>query len=94
MSGIASKFASRYAFLSPGFILSYFVEILILGIYAIIWQQIIKKTEISVAYTNKAVAIFWSMVWSALIFREHISMANVIGVAVIFIGMMMVNKNV
>lgn len=51
---IAAKLASRYPFLSMGFLLCYGVEILILGVYAICWQQIIKKVDISVAYSNRA----------------------------------------
>ena len=94
LSGVASKYASNYEFLSPGFILCYGVEILLLGIYAIIWQQIIKKTDLSVAYTNKAVGIFWSMIWSIVLFNEKIYINNVIGVVLIFIGTIMVNRNV
>lgn len=93
-SGIASKLASRYSFLSTGFIICYFFELVILGVYALIWQQIIKKTDISIAYTNKAVTIFWSMIWSVLFFKENISIANLVGVIVIFAGTVMVNKNV
>ena len=93
LSGIASKIASNYEFLSLGFILSYGAEIFILGVYAIVWQQIIKKTDLSVAYTNKAITFFWSMLWSFLIFSENISLKNIIGVVLIFIGTLMVNKN-
>ncbi|MBQ6345547.1 MAG: EamA family transporter [Methanobrevibacter sp.] len=94
ISGVASKLASNYEFLSFGFILCYGMEILILGIYALLWQQIIKKTDLSVAYTNKATTIFWSMIWSFLIFKEEISVKNLVGVLVIFLGMLMVNKDV
>ncbi len=64
---IAAKLASRYPFLSMGFVLCYGVEILILGVYAICWQQIIKKVDISVAYSNRASAIFWSNSMSDII---------------------------
>ncbi len=94
LSGIASKFASRYEFLSPGFILCYGAEIMILGIYAILWQQIISKTELSVAYANKAITILWSMLWSFLIFKESISIQNIAGVVLIFAGTLLVNRNV
>ena len=94
LSGIASKFASNYDFLSFGFVLCYGIEIFILGVYAILWQQIIKKTDLSVAYTNKATSIFWSMLWSVLIFNENISIKNIIGVVLIFIGILTVNRNV
>lgn len=93
LSGIAAKLASRYDFLSVGFIACYGVEILILGIYAVIWQQIIKRVDISVAYTNRAVAIFWSMLWSVLIFHESISVKEILGVLLIFAGTFMVNSD-
>lgn len=91
LSGIAAKLASKYEFLSVEFIICYGVEIVILGIYAIIWQQIIKRVAISVAYTNRAIAIFWSMLWSVLIFRETVTVKEVLGVFLIFAGTFMVN---
>ena len=90
---IAAKLASNYPFLSMGFILSYGVEIMLLGLYAIFWQQIIKKVDISIAYSNRAAAIFWSTLWAAAIFKEHISVQNVIGIVIIFAGIWMVNRD-
>lgn len=91
LSGIAAKLASNYAFLSIGFILCYGAEILVLGVYAVIWQQIIKRIDISVAYANRALAIFWSALWAAVLFREQITIQNILGIALIFIGTMVVN---
>ena len=34
------------------------MELFVLGIYAILWQQIIKKFDLTVAYANRGVAIF------------------------------------
>ena len=90
---IAAKFASNYEFLSAPFILCYGAEIALLGIYALLWQQIIKRIDISVAYANRASAIFWSTVWAALIFKEHISLQNIAGIALIFLGIWMVNRD-
>jgi len=92
LSGIAAKLASGYEFLSMGFILCYGGEIVILGVYAIIWQQIIKRVDISVAYANRAMAIFWSMLWAFFLFQEQISLRNMIGVVLIFIGTWVVNS--
>ena len=92
-SGVAAKFASQYDFLSKGYILCYGVEILILGIYAVIWQQIIKRVDISIAYANRSLAIFWSMLWAALLFQETVSLQNILGVLLILAGTWMVNKN-
>ena len=90
---IAAKLASNYPFLSLGFICCYSFEILLLGLYAIFWQQVIKKVDISVAYSNRAAAIFWSTLWAAAIFKEHISLQNIIGIIIIFAGIWMVNKD-
>ena len=92
LSGVAAKFAAGYEFLSMGFILCYGVEIFILGLYAIFWQQIIKRVDLSVAYANRSIAILWSMIWAALIFGEHISVQNIIGVLLVIAGTMIVNK--
>lgn len=93
LSGIAAKFASNYGFMSMGFILSYGMEIFILGVYALIWQQIIKRVEISVAYANRSMAIFWSMLWAGVLFGEQITLRNLIGVALIFLGTLVVNSS-
>lgn len=90
---IAAKLASNYDFLSLGFVVCYGFEIMLLGLYALCWQQIIKKVDISIAYSNRAAAIFWSTLWAAVIFREHISLQNLIGIVVIFAGIWMVNRD-
>ena len=92
LSGVAGKFASGYSFLSIPFILLYGLEVAILGGYAIIWQQIIKRVDLSIAYANRSLALLWSMLWSALIFQESISVQNLIGVAVVIAGVMLVNS--
>ena len=91
LAGVAGKFAARYEFLSAGFLLCYGAEILILGIYAILWQQILKRFDLSVAYANRALALIWSMLWAVLLFREGITVMNVVGVAIVIVGTVLVN---
>lgn len=93
VSGIAAKLASNYDFLSLGFVLCYGMEIAVLGVYAIIWQQIIKRVDISIAYANRSTAIFWSMLWASMLFREKITIQNLAGVVLIFIGTWVVNSS-
>ena len=92
LSTVFAKFASGQEFLSFKFILFYGIEILILGVYAIIWQQLIKKFDISVAYANKAMGLLWSIVWAILIFNETITIKNVIGVIIVIAGTIIVNS--
>lgn len=93
LATVAAKFASGESFLSFNFILFYGVEIAILGIYAIAWQQIIKKFEISIAYANRAMALLWSLVWAVVFFNETITLKNIIGVIIVIIGTIIVNSD-
>lgn len=91
LSTVAAKFASGEEFLSFKFIFFYGVEIFILGVYAILWQQIIKKFDLSIAYANKAISLLWSIIWAILFFHEVVTVKNVIGVIIVIIGTMVVN---
>ena len=91
LSGVAGKLAAGYGFLSLGFILCYGVEILILGIYAVLWQQIIKKFDLSIAYANRSIALLWSMLWAVILFKEKVTVQNLIGVAIVIAGTIIVN---
>ena len=93
LSTVTAKFASNEEFLSIKFILFYSLEIFILGVYAILWQQIIKKFEISVAYANRAMSLLWSIVWAIVFFGEQITLKNVIGVIIVIIGTIIVNSD-
>lgn len=93
LSTVVAKYASNESFLSFRFILFYGIEIFILGIYAILWQQIIKKFEISVAYANRAMDLLWAILWAIVFFHESITINNIIGVIIVIIGTIIVNKN-
>lgn len=93
ISGVMAKFASGYEFLSKEFILFYGAEIVILGVYAILWQQIIKKIELSTAYANRSSALIWSMMWAVLFFQETVSLKNMLGVLIVVLGTIIVNTD-
>lgn len=91
LTGVVAKFASRYELFSLPFILLYALEIFILMIYAIVWQQVVKRMSLSVAYANKALTFLWALVWSLLIFSETVSVKNIIGVVIVVVGTAIVN---
>ena len=93
LSSVAAKFAAGQPPLSQGFLLFYGVEIVLLGIYALAWQQVIKHWELSVAYANRSMAILWSLIWAVVFFRESVTINNIIGVVIVFLGTMLVNQN-
>ena len=92
-STVVAKFASQNEFFSMKFILFYGLEILILAIYAILWQQIIKKFQISIAYANRAMSLLWAIVWALVFFHEEVTIKNIIGVIIVIIGTIIVNKD-
>ena len=93
VSGVISKFAARASAEGEllGFLLLYGAEIAVLGIYAILWQQMIKKFELSVAYANRGAALLWALLWSVLIFGETLSTQKLAGVAFVILGTVIVN---
>ena len=93
LSSVAAKMASGQSFLSLPFLIYYGVEILILGFYAIAWQQIIKRCDLSVAYANRSMAILWSLVWTVIFFHESLTVKNIIGVLIVLAGTMIVNSD-
>ena len=93
LSSIFARLSKPYPVMSKEFLFFMFLDLLSLGVYAIIWQQMIKIFDLSIAYANRASAIFWSMIWAAVLFKETITVKNLIGVAVIFAGIIMVNQD-
>lgn len=93
-SSVCGKMATHgNEFMSRMFIIYILLDFVLLAVYALLWQQGLKRFDLNVAYANRSVAIIWSMVWSALIFREGITVANIIGTAIIITGTMLVNTD-
>lgn len=88
--GICSKLAAQVPFMSFQFIMYYGVVILNLGIYAICWQQIIKRMPLVTAYANKAITVIWGILWGKLFFQESISLPKIIGALIIICGIILV----
>ncbi|MCR4923924.1 MAG: transporter [Lachnospiraceae bacterium] len=87
--GFFSKKAASYSFMSVEFILCYLGLIFILGIYAICWQQILKKLPLTLAYANKAITILWGIVWGKLFFGETVSFGKIAGAGIVVIGIVL-----
>lgn len=89
LCSICGKLASGFAFLSWQFILCYGGMIAVLGVYAIGWQQIIKRMPLTSAYANKAVTIVWGIIWGALLFREAVTPMKLLGSAIVLTGVVL-----
>ena len=85
-SGIFSKYASMQEFLSLPYIAFISGVVFVLGIYAIMWQQIIKHMPVSDAYLFKGSGAVFGLLIAHFIFSEVITLNNIIGSAVITVG--------
>lgn len=92
INSVVAKFASAQEPFSLNFILLYGLELCVLGVYAILWQQLIKRMELSVAYSNKAVVLLWAMVFGALLFKEQITLTKVAGILLVIVGIVVLNS--
>ena len=86
VTGICSKLAAPLEFFSPKWFLLYGLIIFILGIYAILWQQVLKALPLNFAYANKAVTVFWGMLFGMIFFRESIELKQVVGALMVLCG--------
>lgn len=88
--GIMSKKASGYDFLSLKFCVFYGTVLGISVLYALLWQKVLKRMPLVVAYANKAVTVIWGLIWGAFLFQEQISIWNILGALIIIGGVYLV----
>ena len=90
LGSVCSKIAGQAEFLSMKFIFFYGLVLVILFGYALVWQQILKKLPLVTAYANKAVTVIWGLLWGTIIFKEQITIWNILGATIIIFGIYMV----
>lgn len=93
LSGIMSKNASANGDNLVKFLIFFGLEFLMLAVYAVLWQQMIKRFELSVAYANRSMAVLWSMLWAVLFFHDEITVKNIIGVLLVTAGTVIINTD-
>ena len=93
LSSVVAKLATGKELFSFSFFLFYGLEIAILGVYAILWQQMIKRFDLSIAYANRAMALLWSALWAVLLFREGLGPKQVGGIVLVILGTVIVNTD-
>lgn len=83
---VCSKMAGRQEFLSLPFFTFYGALILILFVYAILWQQVLKRISLVVAYACRGIGIIYAIIWGVLFFKEEITWKMIAGALLVLIG--------
>ena len=86
LGAVFSKVAADEDLFSLKFCLCYTGIIVTLVIYALGWQQIIKRIPLTVAFANKAVTVVWGLIWGVLFFSESITIGKLIGALMVIVG--------
>jgi len=90
LSSIMSKLASGYSIMSVPFLFFYGMSIGFLLVYAFIWQKVLKRFELTVAYSNKPIVTLLGMVWGVVLFHEPLTWNMILGAAIILLGIWLV----
>ena len=64
----------------------YVLAIGCLGIYAIMWQFLLELIPLTTAYLRKGILYILILFWSVLLFKEHVTVNNIIGSIIIIAG--------
>lgn len=91
-TSICTKMASRQEMLSWPYLLWIGGAIGVMGVYALLWQQVITRMPLSMAYMFKGTSLIFVLMFSVLLFGEGITMNNVIGAVIIITGIILFSK--
>lgn len=70
----------------------YGLSLMMLGIYAIIWQQVLKRMELTVAFSNKGITIIWGLIFGTIFFKEKVTIGMIIGSMIVIAGIVFMMK--
>lgn len=88
------KFAGQQKFPSLLFFLFYGTAIFFLLIYAIGWQQILKRLPLAEAYSHRSMTVLWSLLFGYFFFDEIITLPMLLGATFIIIGVYLVQTDI
>lgn len=91
-TSIFTKIASRQEMLSWPYLFWIAGAIGVMGLYALLWQQVIARMPLSTAYMFKGTSLIFVLLISALLFGETITKNNLIGSAIIIVGIVLYAK--
>ena len=91
-TSICTKMASRQEMLSLPYLLWIAGAVGVMGVYAMLWQQVISRMPLSTAYMFKGTSLIFVLLISALLFGETITVNNLIGSVIIVFGIVLYAK--
>ena len=85
--------AAQQPMLSLSYLLWFGGAVAIIGTYAMLWQQVLQRIELSTAYMFKGSTLIFTMLIAALLFGEAITIPNIIGSVIIITGITLLARS-
>ena len=84
-----TKYASQQEFMSWNYMCGLIGAVCVMGLYAVLWQQVLKRFELSMAYMFKGTSLIFVMLLAHVLFAEQITWNNVVGAIIIISGIVL-----
>ena len=86
LSSVFIKYAGTYETFSREFIIFYVLAVGCLGVFAVMWQILLEMIPLTTAYLRKGILYILILIWSVILFQEHVTWNNIIGSIIIIVG--------
>jgi drug/metabolite transporter (DMT)-like permease len=83
------KLASNEETMSVSFIMYYGLAICVLGVYAVLWQFVLKRIPLSIAFMCKSITLIIILLIAHVLFGESITLSNTLGSGIILSGIIL-----
>lgn len=84
-----TKYASQQEFMSWNYTVGLIGAIGVMGLYAVLWQQILKRMDLSLAYMFKGTSLIFVMLLAYILLGEQITWNNIVGAIIIISGIVL-----
>lgn len=91
MSGLFTKLAAGYAFLSIPYFLCLAGVLVVLGLYAVLWQVALKRVPLSLAYPFRSLGVVYGLAIAGFVFHEEVTAQNLFGGCIVLVGLLLMN---
>ena len=89
-SGFFTKLASAYDFLSFPYIACLSGVVVVLGLYAVLWQTALKRIALSQAYPFRSLSVVFGLGIAYFAFHENVTWQNLLGAGIVVTGLVII----
>lgn len=92
LTNVAARYAGFFELISLPALSLYALSFGLLGMYAILWQQVLKQMPLSHAYLAKAVTIPLGLFWGWSLFGEALTPTRLVGAGIVLVGVLVLSS--